>query len=219
MRHKFSLDETARVEIACYVGPRAFAPGARTALEGLGYAVVPALSRGRFGDASWSPTVRLVDERHYDRVPSHADDPETPLVLVTSGREPAVEDARIAGHTARPIELDDLYSILQRALEQTPRATPRVPTHIAARGIREDRRWIGTITSLSMGGCFLRTRERPPVGAHLSVQFAIPNGNIVVARAICVHSGGDGIGLAFTRSSEDALRDIGHYVSERLAIL
>lgn len=208
-----------RGEIASYIGPRAFAPGARPALEGLGYAVVPALSRGRFDDPSWRPAVRLVDERQYDRIPDAQADPDTPIVLVTGSRAPTIEDGRIAGHTGRPIEVDRLYPILQRALERNPRSAPRVETHIAARGMREDRRWVGNLTSLSIGGCYLRTPEQPAVGTEMSVQFAVPRNGIVTARAVCVHARGDGVGLAFTESSAEARREIARFVSQRLATI
>jgi len=206
-----------RSVIASYVGPRSFAPGVRAALKGLGYPVVAAFSMGRFDDARWRPAVRLVDERHADRIPGIDQDPRTPIVLVTGSRPRSFEDPRIVGRTRRPIELDALYPLLQRAVERTPRAAPRVPISLSARAMREDRRWVGNVTSLSAGGCYFRSRQPTPVGTRMSVQFAIPRNGIVTTRAVCVHVGDDGIGLAFTDASPEARQGIGAFVADRLA--
>ena len=85
--------------------------------------------------------------------------------------------------------------------------------------MREDHRWIGSLTSLSVGGCYLRTNERPPLGSELSVQFGLPHNGVVTARAVCVHTRDDGIGLAFTESSDEARVEIQSFVSQRLAAL
>jgi hypothetical protein len=206
-----------RSSIASYVEPRTFASGTRAALQGLGYSLVPAFSMGRFDDASWRPTLRLVDERHYDRIPGIEQDPDTPVVLVTGARPRRIEDPRVAGSVRRPLDLESLYPVLQRALERTPRAAPRVSTRLSARAMREDRRWVGSLTSLSTGGCFFRSRRPTPLGARLCVQFALPRGGIVTARAVCIHVGDEGIGLAFTDTSPEARRDIGGFVNNRLA--
>jgi hypothetical protein len=206
-----------RSVIASYVEPRTFASGTRVALRGLGYSLVPAFSMGRFDDASWRPTLRLVDERHYDRIPGIEQDPRTPVVLVTGARPRRIDDPRVAGSVRRPLDLESLYPVLQHVLERTPRAAPRVTTRLSARAMREDRRWVGSLTSLSTGGCFFRSSRETPLGARLCVQFALPRGGIVTARAVCIHVGDDGIGLAFTDTSPDARRDIGGFVSTRLA--
>lgn len=206
-------------ELANYVSPRALAPDLRAALRGLGYALIPAVSMGRFDDTSWKPALRIVDERHYDRIPDLASDPNTPIVLVTGSRALSIEDERIAGRIGRPVQLDSLYPILQRTLERTPRAAPRVPTRLSARGLREDHRWVGSVTSLSTQGCYFESAERPPVGSRMNIEFALPRNGIVAARAICVRVHADGTGLAFTDASPDARREIGSFVSQRLATL
>ncbi|HEM47079.1 MAG TPA: hypothetical protein ENO23_08545, partial [Alphaproteobacteria bacterium] len=86
-----------RAVIASYVEPRTFASGTRVALHGLGYSLVPAFSMGRFDDASWRPALRLVDERHFDRIPDVEQDPRTPVVLVTGARPRRIDDPRVAG--------------------------------------------------------------------------------------------------------------------------
>lgn len=216
MRTRIAPDRTA---IASYVGPRAFGPNVRAALAGLGYEIVPAFSMGRFDDASWRPALRLVDERQYERIPSPQNDPDTPIVLLTGLRPLAIEDDRIAGRVPRPVELSSLYPILQRRLERTPRSAPRVPTQLSARGMRDDHRWVGHVVSLSVGGCFMKSQEILPIGARLSVQFALPHNGIVSTRAECVHATDDGVGLAFTDSPDATIQEIAGFVSTRLATL
>jgi len=206
-------------EIANYVSPRVLAPELRAALRGLGYALVPACSMGRFDDTHWRPALRIVDERQYEKIPDLASDPNTPIVLVTGSRALSIEDERIAGRIGRPVELESLYPILQRTLERTPRSAPRVPTRLSARGLREDHRWVGSVTSLSINGCYFESREKPPVGSGMNIEFGLPRNGMVTARAVCVRVHSDGLGLAFTDASEEARREIGSFVSQRLATL
>lgn len=208
---------SARATIASFVNPRTFAPGARSALRGLGYEVVTSAPSGRVDATSPRPVLMLVDERRFEHTPGEASEADTPIVLVGGARGRRIDDARIVGCTARPIEVDALYPILQRMLERTPRATPRVATRLTARGMREDRRWEGRVTSLSAGGCYFLSDERPPIGAALSLQVALPRQGVVTARAVCTRVCKDGAGLAFTASSEEARREIDAFVSARLA--
>jgi len=208
-----------RACIASYVGPRAFAPQTRAALEGLGYSVVPAFSMGRFDDASWQPALRIVDERQYQMVPSFEDDPSTPLILLTGTRRVEVDDERVAGRAPRPARLSDLYPIIQSALEPTPRQSPRVPTQLSARGIRRDHRWVGHVVSLSEGGCLLRSSEPLDAGATMNLQFALPRSGILTTRATCVHGGDDVSGLVFRDPPPEVRDRIAGFVTQRLATL
>jgi len=209
--------KSERGTIASYVGPRAFAPGTRAALEGLGYRVVPAFAMGRFDDPSWKPSLRLVDERQYEKIPTPGQDPETPLIVMTGVRPLAIKDNRIIGRVRRPAELRQLYSLIQSGLETTPRAVPRVATQLAARCIRRDQRSVGNVISLSEGGCLFRTREAIEHGAQLNLQFALPHRGILSTRAQCIHQSGGGAGLRFTEAAVDVREHIAEFVAQRLA--
>jgi hypothetical protein len=203
--------------IASYVGPRAFAPHTRAALEGLGYRVIPAFAMGRFDDPSWQPSLRLVDERQYEKIPSVLDDPHTPVILMTGLRPQRVEDERIVGRIGRPADLQDIYPLIQRCMEATPRKVPRVATQLAARCIRRDQRSVGNVVSLSEGGCLLRSRQVFDEGSQMNLQFALPSAGVVSTRAECIHRGRSGIGLRFTEASSDVRRHIAQFVTRRLA--
>lgn len=200
------------------MGSRALAPGARVELRALGYELVPAPvgRRGRNPDA---PSLRVVDERHFDRIPTPDEDPKTPVVVLTGARPLPIDDPRIVGRARRPADTLALYPIFQRALEKHPRRVPRVPTQLPARCIRGDRRWPGAVLSLSEGGCRLRTTESVEAGHRFNLQFAIPGGGLINARARCVYGGDESVGVQFCGPTDvDRLRIRG-YVSERLALL
>jgi len=214
MRSQHSPEEIC---IASYVGPRSFAPETRAALIGLGYPLTSGIALGRFDDAEVRPRLRLVDERQYERMPDFDADPDTPMVLLTGVRAREIEDARIVGRIGRPAQLRELYPILQRTLEHTPRSAPRVRTQLAARCIRADHRWVGSVVSLSEGGCLFRSSEPVARGARMNLQFALPGAEVVTARAICVHWREGEAGLAFSDTSEHLQSAIGGFVAHRLA--
>ena len=92
----------SRRTIACYVPPQDFAPHTRAALERLGYRVVPATTRGRFGDDTWAADVRLVDERHLGRLPALK--ASEPIIVLSEHRGPEFDDPRVVGVARRPLE-------------------------------------------------------------------------------------------------------------------
>ena len=119
--------------IASYVPPASFGIRTRVALEGLGYRVVAAATRGQFNDDSWDPDLRIVDERHIERVPPEDFLPRTPMILLTGESPLRYCDRRVIGSVTRPATLESLYPLLQRALEDTPRGAARIPTQLPGR--------------------------------------------------------------------------------------
>lgn len=107
--------------------------------------------------------------------------------------------------------------MIQRALEETPRRSPRVPTKLSARCIRIDRRSIGAVLSLSEGGCLLRTRDELRRGAQVDLQIALPHYGMISTRAECRYSSRGNIGLAFTDPAPDTRQTISNYVTLELA--
>ena len=136
-----------RRTIACYVAPRLFARRTRAALQGLGYHVVPVATRGRFEDASWRPDLRLVDERHLERLPREADG--VPIVCLSERPEREPADPRIVGFAPRPGELSALYPLLQRALEPHPRRDIGMARQMAGEKGEDGGRGVIGIHSLS----------------------------------------------------------------------
>jgi hypothetical protein len=205
--------------IASYVPPQAYARRVRAALEGLGYRIVPVATRGHFEDDSWSPDLRIVDERHIDRIPAEDYLPRTPVVLLTGGLRAPCQDRRVVGTVPRPATLQDLYPVLQRALEDTPRSTARTATELPGRCTQSDRRWMGAVVSLSERGCLFQTREPLAVDQPLNLLFPLPMGQIVSARARVVGQQGLSVRLVFDNMATPIRKAVAHYVEGRLATL
>jgi hypothetical protein len=207
----------SRRTIASYVPPQAFAPRARAALEGLGYRVVPAVTRGRFADDAWAPDVRLVDERHLARLP--AGKASEPIIVLCDHRRRQFDDPRVAGVDQRPVELGTLYPLLQKVLEKTPRRAARAPARIPARCSHADRRWTGEVLSLSETGCLFGSRSDMTPGLELNLSFPLPLGRMLSLRARVVGRHGERAGVAFPSPSPPAREAIADYVQRRLASL
>jgi hypothetical protein len=205
--------------IASYVPPQAYAPRVRAALEALGYRIIPVATRGRFEDDSWAPDLRIVDERHIDRIPAEDYLPRTPVLLLTGGAREACRDRRVVGSVPRPAMLKDLYPILQRTLEDTPRVAVRAPTELPGRCTQSDRRWMGAVVSLSEKGCLFRTRELLATDQRLNLLFPLPMGQMVTARARVIGQQGPSVGLVFDDIAPPVREAVAEYVEGRLATL
>ena len=144
--------------------------------------------------ASLFPDARLVAAGRLSRLPATATEP---VVLFGGVRSKDAEDPRVIGTVSRPAELRELYSLLQRALEQTPRAVPRVRATLPARSFREGVDAPGAIMSLSEKGCLLRSTVRLPGEGALKLQFALPDRGLIDTWAEPCNNAGRELGLAF----------------------
>jgi hypothetical protein len=160
--------------LVTHAQPEALAPMTRLILSRLGYAILTpeefaplaqTLERGR-------PDLRIVDERGLLEVPE--DDPAVPVVVLTGRHGVTGADPRVVGAVRRPAGLHELYRLLQQVLEDKPRSTPRVPTHLPARCRRQGKDWTGAVLSLSENGCLLRSPERLALGTRLALSFELP---------------------------------------------
>jgi hypothetical protein len=168
--------ETAAAEkrvLISHAGPEAYAPMTRVILAKLGYLILLPEEIESISDlAGTRPLVRLLDERQYAEIPDDGDG--IPIVLLTGRHGATGADARIAGAVKRPVGMHELYRLIQQLTEDTPRATPRVPTHLPARCKSEGKEWTSTMLSLSENGCLVRTPEPLPLGRRLEISFALP---------------------------------------------
>ncbi len=205
--------------IASYAAPRAYAPRVRAALASLGYRITPASTRGPFDDDSWEPDLRIVDERYMDRIPPEDYLPRTPVVLLTAGSRAICQDRRVVGSVTRPATLKDLYPVLQRALEDTPRTAARAPTQLPARCTQSDRRWLGAIISLSHKGCLFRTNEPLANDEQLNLLFPLRMGEMVSARVRVIGQQGQSVRMLFDEIAASTRDAVAQYVADRLATL
>jgi hypothetical protein len=163
--------------IVTYASHDSFGPSCLVILAKLGYWIVPpeefeVLAEEMDRD---QPDLRIVDERSLSDLP---EDGRTPVpVIVTTGRHGVVgADTRIVGAIKRPAGIHDLYRLMQQVLEDTPRSTPRVPTHLPARVAYRGREWSVSVLSLSENGCLIRSPEALLLGARIELRLQLPHG-------------------------------------------
>jgi len=196
------------------------------------FALMTQVILGRLGYALWSaedyearredlreddpPRIRLVDERRLGEVEDVDGEPSAPIILLT-GRDGATgADTRVVGAVKRPAGLYDLYKILQHTLEDTPRSSPRVPTHLRATCSRHGQSWDASILSLSEGGCLVRSREALPLGSRLEVSFDLPRTGTLELYADAAYQLVPDTGLVFSGVRQEERKAIQTFVSAAL---
>jgi len=205
--------------LVCYAQPDAFAPLTRVILAKMGYRIffteeladVPSsLSSGR-------PDLRLVDERRIGEVPDEEpDEAPVPIVLLSGRHGVTGADSRIVAAVRRPAGLHELYRVIQEVLEETPRSTPRVATHLPAHCRRDGREWRASLLSLSENGCLIRSPEPLALGTQLEVSFPLPKTGTVVTEAEVAYQLVPDVGLVFHSTPAQSRASIAAYVTASL---
>jgi len=214
--HAASDEQTVQNRrIGLHLTPRSLSPRVLEALRALGYPFE------EFEDvhqaAVEEQNVWLIDADRLSDFPDPDTAPDARLLLIAPPTQKEDVDPRIFARTTRPGRLGAVYGMIQSALELTPRRCPRIPTQLAARCIRSDRRSIGAVLSLSEGGCLLRTKETLHKGTNIDVQFALPDYGLVSTAAECRYVRRGDAGLAFESPAPDIRKSIAHYVTLQLA--
>jgi hypothetical protein len=202
-------------EIEIRLTSRSLEPRVLSALVTLGYTFGETTKSDRAKKAA--TRIWLADETRLNEIPTEDTAADARILLITSPRRYAGEDRRILAQTVRPADLSSVYSMLQTALEDTPRRTPRVPTKLSARCLRADSRSSGAVLSLSEGGCLFRTGDPMRSGAQVDLQFALPRYGLVSTPAECRYVRSGDAGLEFSDAPSDVRNSIAHYVTARLA--
>ncbi len=219
MSGAMSLQPLPQRVLVTHAAPEAFAPMTRAILAKLGYAI---LEEDEFEDAAESldrdrPDLRIVDERQLAEVPDELDVP----ILVLCGRHGVTgADSRIVGAVRRPAGLHEIYRLVQLVLEDTPRTSPRVPTHLPARCVRPerpDREWRAAVLSLSENGCLLRTPEELLLGTELQLAIDLPRFGHVTLSADSAYQLVPDTGLVFSALVAADRAALSGYVNDVLA--
>jgi hypothetical protein len=203
--------------LVCHAAPEAFAPMSRTILAKLGFHIVapedyPALAEAMDRDR---PDLRIVDERRLAELPYES--PTVPVVVLSGRHGVTGADSRIVGAVRRPAGMHELYRLVQEVLEETPRATPRIPTHLAARCRRQGREWRAAVLSLSENGCLLRSPEPLMLGSNLEISFELPVSGALQCDAEIAYQLLPDLGLVFHASTPAVREAIQAYVARALA--
>ena len=120
-------------------------------------------------------------------------------------------DPRIVGAIRRPAGLHEIYRLVQQVLEDTPRSTPRVPTHLPARCQRDGREWRGAVLSLSENGCLLRSPEPLLLGSRIALGFELPRSGKLEVDAEIAYQLVPDMGVVFNATSPSVREAIGAY--------
>ena len=198
-----------RRTIANHAASEAFEPWALRALTKLGYQIVPAESAA---DPSIQVDLRIVDEESLGEVPG-----EEPIVLLA--REPGLEssDLRVVTLLLRPATLNGLYTVLQSALERTPRRAPRISTSLSARCWQNQWFQTGTVSSLSETGCLFRSSDAMSPEPEVTLVFPLPSGETVSTRTRPISRGRHNVAFAFDDLPHESRSAIGRFVMGRLS--
>jgi hypothetical protein len=150
------------------------------------------------------PLVRLLDERQLAEIPDEEEGDAAPIILLTGRHGATGADPRIAGALRRPAGMHELYRLIQQLTEETPRATPRVPTHLAARCRVNGKEWLTAMLSLSENGCLVRSPEPLLLGGRLQLSFELPQSGRLELEAETAYQLLPDVGLIFhaTRASD-----------------
>jgi hypothetical protein len=209
----------ARRLILSYARPEAYVPLARVILARMGYAIVPAEEWQDLphADRARLPDLRIVDERRLGEIPEDDGLAEVPIIVLTGRQGVSGLDPRIVGAVARPAGLHEIYRLIQQTIEDTPRATPRVATHLPARCRRGEREWRAAVLSLSENGCLLRTAEPMDLGSQIEISFELPRAGTIRTEAESAYQLVPDTGLIFQRTPAAFREAILSFVEASLA--
>jgi hypothetical protein len=211
----------ARRLIISYARSEAYVPFTRVILARVGYPIVPAEEWDDLpaADRERTPDLRIVDEQRFGEIPEDPSLSEVPMIVLTGRRGVTGADPRIVGAVARPAGLHELYRLIQQTIEDTPRSTPRVATHLPARCRRGEREWRGAVLSLSENGCLLRTPEPMNLGSQIEISFDLPRVGTIETRAESAYQLVPDTGLVFHRTPAASREAILSFVEASLAVI
>jgi hypothetical protein len=213
-----SASERVRRLLVLHAAPEALAPRTRLLFNKLGYSIVDPDELGALQDQDRGarPDLRIVDERSMGELTEDSG-PPVPIVVLSGRHGVTGADPRIVGAVRRPAGLHELYRLVQQVLEETPRAAPRVATHLPAQCRIGDREWHATVLSLSENGCLLRTAEVPGLGTRLDVSFSLPRSGVLRLDAEIAYQLVPDLGIVFNGTSPGVREAIKGYVQDALA--
>lgn len=203
-----------RRTIMSHVSPDSFEPHALAALTSLGYTFVEA------GNERTPADLWLIDDDLFEQIDSKPR-PGVPVVVLSRDPAPLAEDSCVVDVLRTPARLANLYVALQTALESDPRRFPRVPMARPARSVAGDQICIGSLISLSEGGCLFRGHGELPATPQFRLYFSLPGNEMLAVRAITTYQGRSDQGRSELGAAFEGLRTAGRsaiekYVRDRL---
>ena len=157
-------------------------------------------------------------------------DPRTqavPIIALTGEGAPEVSMRSVrAGFAAclqRPVATEELYRVVQQAVEPTPRSNIRVSTRlpVTVNGVALDCDGGECASVLSEHGMYIRTLVPSPVNSVIALRFTL-NGRLIALEAVVLYGhrfgegpfGEPGMGLKFLRISAEDEKHIRRFIRE-----
>jgi hypothetical protein len=202
--------------LVAYARPECFVDKTESILARLGY---PILRPHEFEERAkgdlppGSPHLYLADERQLVEVPDPEGEAERPIIMLTGRHGTESTDTRIVAAVRRPAGLHDLYCILQRVFELTPRSTPRIPVQIDVSCQRDGYRFDAEMRSLSENGALLRCEEKLPLGSNFDMNFALPGVGPLRLRAEAAYQLMPDLGVVFSGVEPTLRESVNAYIS------
>lgn len=152
-----------------------------------------------------------------------------PVIALTGEGAPEVRTRSVrAGFTAclqRPVAAEELYRVVQQAVEPTPRTNIRVYTRlpVTVNGVALDCHGGECASVLSEHGMYIRTLAPSPVNAVIALRFTL-NGRMIALEAVVLYGhrfgegpfGEPGMGLKFLRIAEADGEHIRRFVRDEI---
>jgi len=187
---------------------------------------------------SVAPPVLIITAQHlpdtsgYDLFLKLRLDPQTsevPVIVLTNiGDLATIQQFRDAGVTAcldKPVQVEELYTAVQSAIESRPRKKLRVDTvlPVSVNGVRLNKDAGECVIDISEEGMYIRTLKPAPSKTRLTVTIIIKK-RIVSLEAVVHYSYGQqqglfkepGMGLEFVRISDDNREIIKQFIREEI---
>ena len=213
------MDSASNARVLLSHAPaQAYSPMTRVILGKLGYLILlPDELAGLEQPESVEPVLRLLDERQLAELPDEPDD--VPIILLTGRHGATGADPRIAAAVKRPAGMHELYRLIQQLTEDTPRSTPRIATHLAARCSKSGHEWKATLLSLSENGCLVRSPEPLLLGGRVDLRFELPQQGEVAVEAETAYQLLPDVGMIFNGMPAPARQAIAAFVERTLVNL
>jgi len=196
--------------LVAYARPECFVDKTESILARLGYVILQPEefeTRSKGDLPAGSPHIYLADERRLAEVPDPEGQAERPIIVLTGRHGTESTDPRIVAAVRRPTGLHDLYCILQRIFELTPRSTPRIPVHIDAHCSARGRVFEAEMRSLSENGALLRCEEKLPLGSTFELKLTLEGVGSIALMAEAAYQLMPDLGVVFS-GIDPGVRDL-----------
>jgi len=213
-----AAESTRSRVLLIHAAPEAFAPATLQILGKLGYGLFDPDDWALREDAYERPDCVVADERRMAEVEDDGE-PSVPIIALTGRHGVTGADPRVLGAIRRPAGVHELYRVLQQGLEEIPRCTPRVATHLPAHCRREGVEWRTTILSISENGCLMRSPEELLLGARIELDFELPRGGRIELEGDVAYQLVPDVGVVFNAAPPRTREAIRLFVGEALATL